>query len=101
MADTLEMMESDRTDGGLSRRIAVAAWREHAEGRQTLAFTVDVAHAHALAEAFQAAGVTAVAVSGETPRDGGGGSAHHSKGRDDQGGAGYEAQRWKMPKRES
>ena len=30
-------------------QIAVAAWREHAEGRQTLAFTVDVAHAHVIA----------------------------------------------------
>lgn len=49
--------------------IAIAAWREHAEHRPTLAFTVDVAHAHALAEAFQAQGYRAAAVSGETPKE--------------------------------
>lgn len=48
---------------------AVAAWQEKAEGRSTLAFTVDVAHAHAVAEAFEAAGVPARAISGETPKD--------------------------------
>lgn len=50
-------------------KMAVAAWQEHAAGRSTIAFTVDVAHAHALAEEFQGAGVQAVAVSGETPRE--------------------------------
>jgi len=49
--------------------LAVAAWREHAEHMPTLAFTVDVAHAHALALAFADAGYLAVAVSGETPTD--------------------------------
>lgn len=49
--------------------LAVAAWLEHAKGKPTLAFTVDVAHAHALADAFTKAGVTAKPVSGETPKD--------------------------------
>lgn len=49
--------------------LAVAAWREHAEGLSTIAFTVDVAHAHALAERFQKDGIRAAAISGETPKD--------------------------------
>lgn len=50
-------------------QLAVAAWEEYAQGRYTIAFTVDVAHAHNLAAAFEAIGVDAVAVSGETPKD--------------------------------
>jgi ATP-dependent helicase IRC3 len=49
--------------------LAVAAWIDQAYGRQTLAFTVDVQHAHDLAEAFRRAGVDAKAVSGETPKE--------------------------------
>jgi ATP-dependent helicase IRC3 len=49
--------------------LAVTAWREHAQHRPTLAFTVDVAHAHALAAAFREAGYRAAAVSGVTPKD--------------------------------
>lgn len=49
--------------------MAVAGWRERAEGRATIAFTVDVAHAHALAAEFERAGYRAAAVSGETPKD--------------------------------
>lgn len=45
----------------------VETWQEHCQGRQTLAFTVDVAHALDLAEAFQQAGVQALAVSGQMP----------------------------------
>ena len=50
-------------------QLAVAGWNEHAEGLSTIAFTVDVAHAHALAAAFQTAGIKALPLSGETPRD--------------------------------
>lgn len=50
-------------------QLAVAGWQEKGEGRPTIAFTVDVAHAHAIAEAFRTAGVRAVALSGETPKD--------------------------------
>lgn len=49
--------------------LALAAWQEHAEGRPTIAFSVDVAHAHDLCRTFEAAGVPARAVSGETPKD--------------------------------
>jgi ATP-dependent helicase IRC3 len=46
--------------------LAVAAWQEYAEHIPTLAFTVDVAHAHQLAETFVEQGVRAVALSGKT-----------------------------------
>lgn len=49
--------------------LAIAAWREHAVGRSTIAFTVDVAHAHSAAEAFRSAGYRAQAISGDTPKD--------------------------------
>lgn len=50
-------------------QLAVAGWQEHAAGLSTLAFTVDVAHAHALADEFCKVGVRAVPLSGETPKD--------------------------------
>lgn len=46
----------------------VAAWIEHARERLTVAFTPNVASAHALTEAFRAAGVEAETVIGTTPR---------------------------------
>jgi ATP-dependent helicase IRC3 len=49
--------------------LAVTAWREHAEHRSTIAFTVDVQHAYDLAETFKSAGYGALAISGETPKD--------------------------------
>jgi len=50
-------------------QIVVKAYLEHAEGRRALAFAVGVDHAKRLAEAFDAAGVAASMVSGETPKD--------------------------------
>jgi superfamily II DNA or RNA helicase len=50
-------------------QLAVASWQQYASDRQTLAFTVDVAHAHALAATFDRAGIKAAALSGETPKD--------------------------------
>lgn len=50
-------------------QLAVAGWHEHALNRPTIAFTVDVAHAYALADAFSASGIKAAAVSGETPKE--------------------------------
>lgn len=50
-------------------RLAVESWLQYAPDRQTIAFTVDVQHAHDLADAFEAAGVKARALSGETPKD--------------------------------
>lgn len=49
--------------------LAVDAWHKYAHMRPTLAFTVDVQHAHDLADAFRAKGIRAAAVSGETPKD--------------------------------
>jgi superfamily II DNA or RNA helicase len=43
------------------------AWKSHGENRQTIAFTVDIAHAKKLAEAFQEAGVAAEAIWGDDP----------------------------------
>lgn len=50
-------------------QLAIAGWQERSYGKPTIAFTVDVAHAHAVAEAFRAVGVRAVAISGETPKE--------------------------------
>lgn len=49
-------------------RLALSAWQQHAADLQTLAFCVDVAHAHAVARTFEGAGIAAAAVSGETPK---------------------------------
>lgn len=49
--------------------VAVKGWLEVAKGLPTLTFTVDVQHAHDLADNFQTVGVRAVALSGETPKD--------------------------------
>jgi len=46
---------------------AVVQWKKHAEGRPTLAFTVSVKHAQALAEAFTRHGIAARCITGETP----------------------------------
>jgi superfamily II DNA or RNA helicase len=62
--DLAETVNTDRRN-----QLAVTGWREYAEHLPTIAFTVDVAHAHALARAFEDAGYRARAVSGETPKD--------------------------------
>ena len=60
---------ADTVNNDRRNELAVAAWLEHARGVSTLAFTVDVAHAHALAAKFTRYGISAAAVSGETPKD--------------------------------
>lgn len=50
-------------------QLAVKGWQQYGEQRSTLCFTVDVAHAHALAEMFVTVGVRAVALSGLTPKE--------------------------------
>ena len=47
--------------------IIVKEWFCHARGKQTIAFTVDIAHAQDLAAAYRAAGVRAEAVWGDDP----------------------------------
>lgn len=60
---------ADTVNTEYRNKLAVAGWEEYAPDRPTLAFTVDVAHAHALAQQFVEAGVKAVPLSGETPRE--------------------------------
>jgi hypothetical protein len=48
---------------------AVAAYRQHADGRTALVFTSGVHLAHTMAEAFTDAGIAAEAVDGEMPID--------------------------------
>ncbi|MBN2382712.1 DEAD/DEAH box helicase [bacterium] len=48
--------------------LIVSVYRDLLQGRPTLCFCVDVAHAHALADAFQSAGIQAAAITGETDR---------------------------------
>ena len=45
----------------------VSAWLKHGENRQTMAFTVDIAHAQSLAESFRERGVLAEATWGDDP----------------------------------
>lgn len=60
---------ADAVNNGHRNGLAVDAWHKYAHQRQTLAFTVDVQHAHDLAAAFAAKGVRAAAVSALTPKD--------------------------------
>lgn len=60
---------ADTVNNERRNQLAVAGWLEHAAGESTLAFTVDVAHAHDLAAEFVRQGIKAMALSGETPRD--------------------------------
>lgn len=60
---------ADAVNNDARNQMALAAWREHADGLSTIGFTVDVAHAHTMADLFSDAGVRAVAVSGETPKE--------------------------------
>lgn len=53
-------------DAGLASE-PVKWWQRYANGLPTIAFSATVAEAEALADAFRAAGVSAVAVSGESP----------------------------------
>lgn len=75
--DAVKMQRGDFAPGDLQKtinteernRLTVAGWLKKADGRPTIAFTAGVAHAHDLAAAFTVAGVSARAVSGETPKD--------------------------------
>lgn len=62
-----ELAEAFDTPAG--RRVIVAAYQQYATGRRALAFTASVAGAHALAQDFRAAGLTAAAVDGTTPKE--------------------------------
>lgn len=60
---------AERFETSAEQRVVVQAYQEYAAGRRAIAFTVSVAGAHDLAEAFRAAGVSACAVDGTTPKD--------------------------------
>jgi superfamily II DNA or RNA helicase len=60
---------ADRFDTPQGRQIIVQAYQKYATGRRAIAFTASVQGAVDLAAAFRDAGVSAYAVSGETPRE--------------------------------
>lgn len=70
--DPVPLQDGELSETALARVVNVAnrnalvvdAYRQHASGRRALCFTVDVAHAEALAGAFRASGIAAAAVSG-------------------------------------
>ncbi|MCP9784048.1 DEAD/DEAH box helicase family protein [Cyanobium sp. WKJ7-Wakatipu] len=47
---------------------SIREWQRRTPGRRTLAFTISVEHAEAVAATFNAAGIPAATVTGETPR---------------------------------
>ena len=48
---------------------ALAFWRQHAEGRRTIAYAVSKEHAHNLAAVFNDAGIPAAVILGDTNRE--------------------------------
>jgi len=75
--DGVRTRAGDFHAGELSRAInnegrnaaIVQAYRQYADGKKTIAFTVDVEHARLLAEAFQHAGIPAAHVHGGMPKE--------------------------------
>lgn len=75
--DQVKTSRGDWSEGQLGRamedahapQVAVQAWRQHADGRPTVAFTPTIATARAMAEEFTRHGIKAAHVSGETPGD--------------------------------
>ena len=73
--DSVKTRQGDFAQGELGavintenrNELIVRAYQEHAAERLAVCFTCDVQHAVDLAEAFQEAGVNAVAISGKTP----------------------------------
>jgi len=58
---------SNATNTPERNQVIVEGWRQYC-GDSSIAFCVDVAHAHDLAEQFRESGVAAVAVDGKTPK---------------------------------
>ena len=59
---------AERFDTDACRKVVVAAHKEYAHDRPAIAFTVSVQGAYDLAEAFRAAGYTAIAADGTTDK---------------------------------
>lgn len=60
---------ADAVNNPARNALALAAWNDHGYGLPTIGFTVDVQHAHDLADTFVRGGVKALAISGETPKE--------------------------------
>lgn len=56
---------SNAVDTLVRNNLIVEKWKQYAEGRQTIAFCVNIKHAINLAEAFRESGINAVAVSSD------------------------------------
>ena len=69
MGDFVQGQLSEAVNVKARNELVVKVFRERLEGRRTLVFCVDVAHANSLAKAFRKAGLAAASVTGETPTD--------------------------------
>jgi superfamily II DNA or RNA helicase len=58
---------ADKVNNPVRNSRIAKAWQERGEGRQTVVFAADIAHAKALADAFKAKGIAAEAIWGEDP----------------------------------
>lgn len=65
--DFAQDMLADAVNNPQRNQLVVKAWMDHAEGRQSIAFTVDIKHAVDLANMFRHYGVKAEAVWGSDP----------------------------------
>jgi superfamily II DNA or RNA helicase len=65
--DFNEQELADTVNTAARNDAVVKAWLEHGEGRQTVVFCVDIAHAKAVADRFNKAGVAAEAIWGNDP----------------------------------
>ncbi|MHC5055569.1 MAG: DEAD/DEAH box helicase [Planctomycetota bacterium] len=69
MGDFVTGQLSDAVNVKERNELVVRVFRERLEGRRTLVFCVDVAHAKSLAKTFRKAGIPSASVTGETPHD--------------------------------
>lgn len=69
MGDYQESQLSDAVNTPERNNLAVAAYQEHAAGRQAIIFCVDVEHTRDMAAAWNTAGVATGVVTGDTPTD--------------------------------
>jgi ATP-dependent helicase IRC3 len=60
---------SDAVDNEERNVLAVKSWGEYAYGRKTIAFCVDVKHAHSLADTFRRHGIRSESIHGGLPSD--------------------------------
>lgn len=67
--DYVQSELADRFDTPAGRRVIVQAYMQYGRERRAIAFTASVAGAHDLAADFNAAGISARAVDGTTPKD--------------------------------